>query len=118
MEVITPVLIYNLLILITLLVLLGIVVVNLLVLPRLRDYSLERSKGKSVPSVAVLVPARNEEANIEACLESLLSQDYPELEVRLYDDASIDATHSLATNEAWHTGANSTKLRVLRGTDD
>jgi chlorobactene glucosyltransferase len=118
MEMITAVLIYDLLILMTLLALLGIVAVNLLVLPRLRDYPLEHAKGESVPSLAVLVPARNENANIEACLCSLVSQDYPDLELRLYDDASIDATHSIATNGSWRTGANCTRLQVLQGTDD
>jgi chlorobactene glucosyltransferase len=122
MGMITAVLIYDLLILATLVVLLGIVVVNLRVLPRLRDHSPEHANGKRLPSVAILVPARNEEANIEACLCSLLSQDYPELEVRLYDDASIDATHSIATdiatNGSWRTGANTMRLQVFQGTDD
>ena len=30
------------------------------------------------PRVSVLVPARNEEENIERCVRSLLAQDYPD----------------------------------------
>src|SRR5208282_4083709 len=33
------------------------------------------------PKISILVPARDEEAAIETALRSLLSQDYPDLEV-------------------------------------
>ncbi len=49
-------------------------------------------KATSVPLVSVLVPARNEAATITACLTSLLSQDYPCLEVIVLDDGSTDGT--------------------------
>jgi len=61
---------------------------NWLVLPRLG-----KASAPSVwPSVAVLVPARNEEANIRRCVTSLLAQDYPAFSVWVLDDASTDAT--------------------------
>lgn len=44
------------------------------------------------PPVSILLPARNEELNIRACVESLLSQDYPNVEVIVIDDDSTDAT--------------------------
>jgi glycosyltransferase involved in cell wall biosynthesis len=44
------------------------------------------------PLVSVCIPARNEEANIEACVRSLLGGDWPNLEVLVYDDQSTDAT--------------------------
>jgi hypothetical protein len=47
------------------------------------------------PSVYVLVPARNEESNIEGCVRSLLGQDYPNLRVRVIDDHSTDRTAAL-----------------------
>jgi len=47
------------------------------------------------PSVLIVVPARNEEPNIEACVRSLLSQDYPRLTVRVVDDHSTDRTAAL-----------------------
>ena len=74
---------------------LAIVLVNLAVLPRL-DEGWEKKdetlQAASQPSLAVLVPARNEEINIEECLGSLLAQDYPNLEIWVYDDASTDRT--------------------------
>ena len=44
------------------------------------------------PFVSVLIPARNESRNIEACLEGLLAQNYPNYEVLVYDDRSEDDT--------------------------
>lgn len=42
--------------------------------------------------VTLVVPARNEEAALPACLESLLAQDWPALEVLVVDGASTDGT--------------------------
>ena len=49
------------------------------------------------PFVSILVAARNEEASIERCLESLLALDYPSdrLEILVGDDASTDRTAAL-----------------------
>lgn len=44
------------------------------------------------PFVSVIVPARNEEDNIEKCLLSVLMQDYPNFEVVAVDDNSEDRT--------------------------
>jgi chlorobactene glucosyltransferase len=50
------------------------------------------------PSLAVIVPARDEEANIGPCLQSVLAQDYPadRLNVVVVDDHSTDATAAIA----------------------
>lgn len=55
---------------------------------------LEPVKGplKKTPQVSVCVPARNEERGIEACLTSLLNQDYANFEVIVVDDGSTDGT--------------------------
>ena len=54
---------------------------------------LRRDEGEAPPpSVALLVPARDEEDVIEACLASWLAQRDVQLEVRLIDDGSRDAT--------------------------
>ncbi|MCZ6669952.1 MAG: glycosyltransferase [Acidobacteria bacterium] len=50
----------------------------------------------NLPSVLVLVPARNESRAIEACLRSLLAQDYPRLRILLADDGSTDGTREIA----------------------
>jgi chlorobactene glucosyltransferase len=52
---------------------------------------------KLAPHVSIIVPARNEEATIDACLASLLAQDYPDFDITVIDDGSTDATpHLLA----------------------
>lgn len=51
----------------------------------------------ALPFVTVLLPARNEEKHIRACLQSLLAQQYPEdrFEIIVLNDASEDATTTL-----------------------
>ena len=52
---------------------------------------------KQTPHVSIIVPVRNEEATIDACVASLLAQDYPDFDIRVIDDGSTDATpHLLA----------------------
>src|ERR1700757_1048100 len=48
------------------------------------------------PSVSVIVPARNEEASLRACLESLLAQVGIEFEIIVVDDGSTDRTRGIA----------------------
>ncbi len=44
------------------------------------------------PRISVVVAARNEEDNIEACIRTLLAQDYPNFEIIAVDDRSEDGT--------------------------
>lgn len=64
-------------------------------LPRLEAAS--PPAGGAAPAVTVIVPARDEEANIRHCLQSLLAQDYPQsrLSVLVVDDHSADATAAI-----------------------
>ena len=48
-----------------------------------------------LPLISVLVPARNEEENIEACIRSLLAFNYPNFEVIVLDDGSTDETYPI-----------------------
>jgi chlorobactene glucosyltransferase len=50
------------------------------------------------PEVAVIVPARDEAANIGRCLQSLVEQSYPKTQLRIVvvDDHSVDATPGIA----------------------
>ncbi|MBK6418638.1 MAG: glycosyltransferase [Ignavibacteria bacterium] len=73
------------------------------------------SKGLSVAPdetlVSILVPARNEERCIEACVRSLCEQDHKNTEVIVLNDASTDATGEILsrlTGEFPH-------LRVIEG---
>ena len=69
--------------------------------------------GGRAPSVSLLVPARNEAANIRACVRSLLAQAYPNLEVVVLDDRSEDDTRTLLELERVCDG----RLVVLTGED-
>jgi len=51
--------------------------------------------GDSLPSVSVLIPARNEEANIGAALEAALANSGLEYEVVVLDDHSADGTAAI-----------------------
>lgn len=42
--------------------------------------------------VSVCIPARNESKNIEECVRGALANDYPDIEVLVYDDHSDDGT--------------------------
>lgn len=51
--------------------------------------------GSEAPRVSVVVPACNEERGIEAALQSVLHQDYPDFEVIAVDDRSTDSTGAI-----------------------
>lgn len=63
------------------------------------------------PRVSILVPARNEADNIEACVCSLLHQEYPDFEVLVLDDDSEDETRAILARLASTYG----RLRILDG---
>ncbi len=75
---------------------------------RLADYA---SAGTATSRVSVLVPARNEERAIGACLDSLISQEYGEYEIIVLDDGSDDRTAFIARSLAERCGI----LRVETG---
>ncbi|MCF7804653.1 MAG: glycosyltransferase [Candidatus Marinimicrobia bacterium] len=58
----------------------------------------KNTKAQAQPSVSVIVPAHNEEAEIGKCLQALLAQDYPEelTELVIVVDRSIDETREIA----------------------
>lgn len=55
--------------------------------------------AKPTTKISVIIPARNEENNIGACLDSLVEQDYPKdlLEIIVADDHSTDETAGIVT---------------------
>jgi glycosyltransferase involved in cell wall biosynthesis len=60
--------------------------------------------------VSVIVPARNEEACLASCLESLVSQRGIDFEIIVVDDASIDRTGEIARAFAFKRNLRSTKF--------
>ncbi len=59
-----------------------------------RDMSLNIPEATSLPFVSVIIPSRNEEKNIAACLESFIDVDYPtnKFEIIAINDRSSDNT--------------------------
>src|SRR5215217_8607941 len=84
--------------------------------PKLRSYQFKRDQQDSekeksqrhnertqrFPVVSVILPARNEQDNIQNCLNSLLRQDYQNYQIVAVNDCSTDATgeilHKLAAS--------------------
>lgn len=80
----------------------------------LRDVkTTDRPTAEPPPLVSVIVPARDEEAAIERCLESLAAQDYPNLEVIAVDDRSTDSTGGIMD----HLAARHRRIRVVHVAD-
>ncbi|MBX5450326.1 glycosyltransferase [Thermogemmatispora sp.] len=68
---------------------------------------------EALPTVSIIVPARNEEANIRRCVHSLLQQDYPaDYEVIVVDDGSTDRTRAILEQLATEPAADN-RLRLL-----
>lgn len=87
----------------------ALVVLNLNLVPRLtRD---RPSPSLELPSLSVVIPARNEERDIERAVRALIEQDYPALEVIVVDDQSTDRTREILETIA----IGSSRLRVIDG---
>jgi len=71
----------------------------------------ESELPETAPLISVLIPARDEEANIKACLESLQKQDYPNFEILVLDDNSSDGTANVVKQIA----ATDDRIQLLRG---
>jgi len=54
----------------------------------------------SIPEVSIIVPARNEEASLADCLQSLVTQAGVEYEIIVVDDGSTDHTRAIAESFA------------------
>jgi chlorobactene glucosyltransferase len=82
-------------------------------LPPRRPHTSEKTSLTRAPRVSVIVPARDEERNIKACVTSLLAQDYDNFEVIVVDDGSTDATPAILARLA-RTPEGQRRLRVAR----
>ena len=93
-----------------------VMIVNILSIRQLETYPLlslkfSPSPGETYPRVSVLIPVRNEEANIERCVRTLLRQDYPNFEVVVLDDDSTDQTPQILERLV----TQDERVRVKRG---
>lgn len=88
-------------------VLLLIAVSNLWAWRKLGSYP----KPLRLPRVSILLPVREEENNVTACVTSLLAQDYPDWQLIVLDDDSHDATPEALAALARENPA----LQVLKG---
>jgi chlorobactene glucosyltransferase len=88
-------------------VVLGVTIFNAITAPMLKNAPALRSTLR----VSVLVPARNEENNIGACLASLLQQAYPNFEILVLDDNSTDKTAEIVQAFA----AQDSRVKLIKG---
>lgn len=68
------------------------------------------------PLVSVIIPARDEAANIAACVRSILATAYRPIEVIVVDDRSQDDTAAIVERIA-REPASAGRLTLLRGTE-
>jgi len=73
-----------------------------------------RAEDADSPLVSFLVPARDEEARLPRCLDSLLAQDYQHVEIIVLDDHSSDATAAVARERGFVADASAPR-RIITG---
>lgn len=95
-----------------------LVIANLLFAMRARSVILgsqasikTRELRADLPSLSIIVPARNEERQIAGCVRSLLATKHSDFEVIVVDDRSDDATRAIVEQIA----AEAERLRVIAG---
>jgi len=66
---------------------------------------------KQNPLISILVPCRNEEENIDKCVNSLIDQDYEKLEILLIDDNSSDNTWK----KIEHLSSQNSQVKSFKG---
>lgn len=54
----------------------------------------------ALPLISIIVPVYNSQRTLSKCVDSLLIQDYPNIEIVLVDDGSKDDSHSICTKYA------------------
>lgn len=85
------------------------------VLKNLRDYAPLTHSGSPLrpeESLYVLIPARNEAENIEACLSGLLNQEWGSFHILVLDDSSDDGTGEIVARMA----QADTRIDLIAGT--
>ena len=73
------------------------------------------AQPRDSPTVAAIVPARNEEAHVAATVAALRRQDYPALTLTLVDDESTDSTRAVLQRLQVDPVLGLPPLRVVEG---
>jgi len=69
------------------------------------------------PLVSICVPARDEEKNIQACVEAILAQTYTNFELIVLDDRSTDSTPQILESLAEVFNLRKAFLQIIHGSD-
>jgi chlorobactene glucosyltransferase len=97
------------------LIVLSIVTINFIInnifFKNINHFKLSQEILNSPPLVSVLIPARNEENNIRRVLNSMIKQDYPNLEILVLDDNSTDGTSRIVEKIA----KKDSRVRLIKG---
>jgi chlorobactene glucosyltransferase len=94
-------------VIIILVIVLVITIFNALTAPVIKKIN----PGENKSYVSVLIPARNESRNIQACLEDLIKQDYANYEIIVLDDDSSDNTAQIVEIMT----KKNRRIRLIRG---
>lgn len=72
-----------------------------------------KGAGNNVPDelISILIPARNEEDNIEACVRSVLNQEYSDFELIILNDNSTDRTGEILNR----LSLTDKRIKILNG---
>ena len=89
----------------------GLLAVSLINLRFLKSIARREIPEDELPLISVCIPARNEAANIAACVRSLLHQDYPRYEILVLDDCSEDLTGRIVREIA----EENPRVRLIQG---
>lgn len=79
-----------------------------------RDELLRRPLPDPAPRVSVIIPAKDEEAGIRKCIDSVLAQTYPNLSIIAVDHRSTDRTGAILDEMA----ATNPRLKIVHFTGD
>ncbi|WP_147804854.1 glycosyltransferase [Alkalicoccus halolimnae] len=90
-------------------IMLLLTIINGSLMPLLRD----KRQSSFTPSVSILIPMRNEEANVKPLLDSLGHITYRELEILILDDGSTDQT----AEKLVEASSKDQRIHLLEGED-
>ncbi len=92
----------------------GLVIFSFNLMLNLQNLKVPRRDSRipePAPLISVLIPARDEAENIATCLESLQKQDYPNFEILVLDDNSVDNTSGIVDRIA----AEDNRVQLIKG---